>query len=102
MSTQLAEKIRAASRARTAFAERLDDICQITVKEARNNDTVNPGTALIAPGNYHMIMRRSGARYYVEVKTVVQWFTISALRLTYCLTQIMQHQVSRRCGDTYC
>lgn len=53
----------------TAFAERLDDICQITVKEARNNDTVNPGTALIAPGNYHMIMRRSGARYYVEVKT---------------------------------
>ncbi|MBW1670872.1 MAG: chemotaxis response regulator protein-glutamate methylesterase [Deltaproteobacteria bacterium] len=53
----------------TAFAERLDDICQITVKEAQNNDTVNPGTALIAPGNYHMIMRRSGARYYVEVKT---------------------------------
>jgi len=53
----------------TAFAERLDGICQITVKEARNNDTVNPGTALIAPGNYHMIMRRSGARYYVEVKT---------------------------------
>jgi two-component system, chemotaxis family, protein-glutamate methylesterase/glutaminase len=53
----------------TAFAERLDDICQVTVKEAQNNDTVNPGTALIAPGNYHMILRRSGARYYVEVKT---------------------------------
>lgn len=52
-----------------AFAERLDDICQVTVKEAQNNDTVNPGTALIAPGNYHMILRRSGARYYVEVKT---------------------------------
>ncbi len=52
----------------TAFAERLDGLCQITVKEARNNDSVNPGTALIAPGNYHMILRRSGARYYVEVK----------------------------------
>ena len=52
----------------TAFAQRLDGICQITVKEARNNDSVNPGAALIAPGNYHMILRRSGARYYVEVK----------------------------------
>ena len=52
----------------TAFAERLNDICQITVKEARNMDSVNSGTALIAPGNYHMILRRSGARYYVEVK----------------------------------
>jgi len=52
----------------TAFAERLNDLCQITVREARNNDSVNPGTALIAPGNYHMIFRRSGARYYVEIK----------------------------------
>lgn len=52
----------------TAFAERLNGICQITVKEAHDNDSVNPGTALIAPGNYHMILRRSGARYYVEVK----------------------------------
>jgi len=52
----------------TAFAERLNGICQITVREARNNDSVNPGTALIAPGNYHMLLRRSGARYYVEVK----------------------------------
>jgi len=52
----------------TAFAERLNGICQITVKEALNNDSVSPGTALIAPGNYHMILRRSGARYYVEVK----------------------------------
>ena len=52
----------------TAFAERLDGLCQITVKEAQNNDSVNPGTALIAPGNYHMIFRRSGARYYVAIK----------------------------------
>jgi two-component system, chemotaxis family, protein-glutamate methylesterase/glutaminase len=53
----------------TAFAERLNGICQITVKEAQDNDSVTTGTALIAPGNYHMILRRSGARYYVEVKT---------------------------------
>ena len=52
----------------TAFAQRLNGLCQITVKEAQNNDSVNPGTALIAPGNYHMIFRRSGARYYVEIK----------------------------------
>jgi two-component system chemotaxis response regulator CheB len=52
----------------TAFAERLNNLCQITVKEAQNNDFVSPGTALIAPGNYHMILRRSGSRYYVAVK----------------------------------
>ena len=53
----------------TAFAERLNSLCQITVKEARDNDSVTIGSALIAPGNFHMILRRSGARYYVEIKT---------------------------------
>jgi two-component system chemotaxis response regulator CheB len=53
----------------TTFAERLNSLCQITVKEAADNDSVTAGTALVAPGNYHMILRRSGARYYVEVKT---------------------------------
>jgi two-component system, chemotaxis family, protein-glutamate methylesterase/glutaminase len=53
----------------TAFAERLNGLCQVTVKEAKDNDSVSHGTALIAPGNYHMLLRRSGARYYVEVKT---------------------------------
>ncbi len=53
----------------TAFAARLNDLCQISVKEAEDNDSVIPGTALVAPGNFHMILRRSGARYYVEVKT---------------------------------
>ncbi len=52
-----------------SFAERLDELCQIRVKEACDGDSVVPGTALIAPGNYHMVMRRSGARYYVQVKT---------------------------------
>jgi len=51
----------------TSFANRLNDICKITVKEAQNGDAVLPGQALIAPGNYHMLLKRSGARYYVEV-----------------------------------
>ncbi len=53
----------------TAFADRLNTLCQFQVKEAHDNDTVVPGTCLIAPGNFHMLLRRSGARYYVEVKT---------------------------------
>jgi len=52
----------------TSFAQRLDSLSQIRVKEAADGDSVIPGTALIAPGNFHMVMRRSGARYYVEVK----------------------------------
>lgn len=51
-----------------AFANRLDSICQVTVKEAVDNDTILRGQVLIAPGNYHMMIKRSGARYYVEVK----------------------------------
>jgi two-component system chemotaxis response regulator CheB len=52
-----------------AFANRLNSLCQMSVKEAQDNDSVVPGTILIAPGNYHMILRRSGAMYYVQVKT---------------------------------
>ncbi|MBC8393957.1 MAG: chemotaxis response regulator protein-glutamate methylesterase [Deltaproteobacteria bacterium] len=52
----------------TAFANRLNDICQVTIKEAKNNDSVVPGHVLIAPGNRHTLLKRSGARYYVEVK----------------------------------
>ncbi len=51
-----------------AFAQRLDGICQVSVKEAASGDTIIPGRALIAPGNYHMMLKRSGARYYVDVK----------------------------------
>lgn len=50
-----------------SFAERLNGLCQISVKEAANNDSVIPGQALIAPGNRHTLLKRSGARYYVEV-----------------------------------
>ncbi len=51
-----------------AFAQRLDGLCTVTVKEAVNGDSVVSGKALIAPGNKHMLLRRSGARYHVEVK----------------------------------
>lgn len=50
-----------------SFSERLDQECRITVKEASDNDSVIRGRALIAPGNKHIMLKRSGARYYVEV-----------------------------------
>lgn len=52
----------------TSFAERLNELCDMTVKEAQDGDSVTNGVALLAPGNYHMLLRRSGARYYVNVK----------------------------------
>ncbi|MBF0158632.1 MAG: chemotaxis response regulator protein-glutamate methylesterase [Magnetococcales bacterium] len=51
-----------------AFANRLNELCRITVKEATDNDTVIRGRALIAPGNKHMLLKRSGARYHVELR----------------------------------
>ncbi len=51
-----------------SFAERLNSLCNIEVREAKNGDGVIPGVALIAPGNFHMVLKRSGARYYVEIK----------------------------------
>ncbi|KMY65643.1 chemotaxis protein [Desulfocarbo indianensis] len=53
----------------TAFAERLNGLCAFEVKEGADGDSVYPGRCLIAPGNFHMLLRRSGARYYVNVKT---------------------------------
>jgi len=50
-----------------AFAARLNGLCQITVQEASNNDRVVQGRALIAPGGKHMLLRRNGAQYFVEV-----------------------------------
>ena len=52
----------------TAFAQRLNQLCAMDVREAANGDSVVPGVALLAPGNYHMVLRRCDARYYVEVK----------------------------------
>jgi two-component system chemotaxis response regulator CheB len=51
-----------------AFSDRLNTLCRVEVKEAADGDTVLRGRALIAPGNKHMLLKRSGARYYVEVR----------------------------------
>jgi two-component system chemotaxis response regulator CheB len=51
-----------------AFAQRLNGLCRVTVKEAQNNDRVVPGSALIAPGGKHMLLQRSGAQYFVEIR----------------------------------
>lgn len=53
----------------SAFAQRLNELCQIRVKEAENGDPVTPGTALIAPGNYHMVLKSRGTGYCVQIKT---------------------------------
>lgn len=49
------------------FADRLNALCAMEVREARNGDSITSGVVLIAPGDYHMVVRRSGARYYVEI-----------------------------------
>lgn len=50
-----------------SFAARLDSLCQIEVREAQNGDRVIPGLALIAPGGRHMLLKRNGSQYHVEV-----------------------------------
>jgi two-component system chemotaxis response regulator CheB len=49
-----------------AFAERLNMLCLMEVKEAESGDRIMPGRILIAPGDYHLTVRRSGAFYSVE------------------------------------
>jgi len=51
-----------------SFAARLKSNCEFDVKEARDNDDVVPGVALVAPGNSHMLLQRSGTKYYVILK----------------------------------
>jgi two-component system chemotaxis response regulator CheB len=51
-----------------AFAARLNSLSQLEVREAQSNDRVIPGRALVAPGGKHMLLRRSGAQYFVEVR----------------------------------
>ncbi len=50
------------------FAERLNGLCAMEIREARDGDRVHPGLALIAPGGRHMMLRRNGAQYLVEVR----------------------------------
>jgi two-component system chemotaxis response regulator CheB len=51
-----------------SFAQRLDSLCRVRVKEAQNGDAVLRGLALIAPGNLHTLVKRSGANYHVEIR----------------------------------
>jgi two-component system chemotaxis response regulator CheB len=52
-----------------AFANRLNEICAIDVKEAQDGDALRAGLALVAPGDYHMLLRKADGRYFVKVKT---------------------------------
>ncbi|MHC4974982.1 MAG: protein-glutamate methylesterase/protein-glutamine glutaminase [Planctomycetota bacterium] len=52
----------------TSFSERLNSMCNVEVREARDGDSVSPGVALLAPGEKHMELVRSGARYMVRVR----------------------------------
>jgi len=50
-----------------AFANRLNGLCKMEVREAKSGDRVMPGRVLIAPGGRHMLLKRSGAQYHVDV-----------------------------------
>jgi two-component system, chemotaxis family, protein-glutamate methylesterase/glutaminase len=52
----------------TSFANRLNELCHVEVREAANGDSVIQGRVLIAPGGFHTALRRAGARYFVEIK----------------------------------
>lgn len=51
-----------------SFADRLNGLCEMEVREAVDGDSVGTGLTLIAPGSKHIILKRSGANYYVEVR----------------------------------
>jgi two-component system chemotaxis response regulator CheB len=51
-----------------AFAKRLDELSKITVREAKDGEPMQPGLALISPGGKHLLVRRSGVSYFVEVR----------------------------------
>lgn len=52
-----------------AFANRMNDMCAIDVKEAEDGDVVRPSLALVAPGDFHMLLRKSAGQYFVNVKS---------------------------------
>ncbi|RMH36145.1 MAG: chemotaxis response regulator protein-glutamate methylesterase [Nitrospirae bacterium] len=74
------------------FADRLNQLCRIVVKEAQEGDSVIAGQALIAPGNYHMELRRNGARYYV---TLTQEPPVNRHRPS---VDVMFHSVAKYAG----
>jgi two-component system chemotaxis response regulator CheB len=52
-----------------AFAQRLNQMCAVEVREAVDGDAVHPGIALVAPGDYHLLVRHSAMGYCATVKT---------------------------------
>jgi two-component system chemotaxis response regulator CheB len=50
------------------FAQRLNEVCQIQVKEAEHGDIVSPGICLVAPGDRHLLLRRDGAVYRADLR----------------------------------
>ena len=52
----------------TSFAQRLNGLCAVNIKEAQSGDRVIPGQVLLAPGGFHMLLQRSGANYHVQIK----------------------------------
>lgn len=50
------------------FADRLNTVCNVSVKEAEDGDWIRPGQVLIAPGNHHMLVKKKGAKYYTQIK----------------------------------
>src|ERR1051326_1340484 len=51
-----------------AFAARLNETCEMEVREARDGDAVHRGLALVAPGDFHMVLRRGRDGYSVAVR----------------------------------
>jgi len=51
-----------------SFADRLNTICHVDIKEAEDGDLIETGKVLLAPGNYHMLVEKKGAKYYVKIK----------------------------------
>src|SRR5581483_9617749 len=52
-----------------AFANRLNETCPMEVREAQDGDILRPGLALVAPGDFHMMLRKAGGRLSIQVKT---------------------------------
>ena len=52
-----------------AFANRLNGICRLSVREAEDGESVRPGLALVAPGDFHMVLRKRTGGYCVNIKT---------------------------------
>jgi two-component system chemotaxis response regulator CheB len=75
-----------------AFAKRLNEQCAMEVREARDGDAVVPGLALIAPGNRHMVVSRSGARYLVRLKDA------PPVHYQRPSVDVLFHSAARQCG----